>query len=42
MLFLREKLNIIIDTNLWISFLISREHDRLDFLFSSKKITLQE
>ena len=31
---------LIIDTNLWISFLISRDFEKLDFLFSSGKISL--
>ncbi|GHT36382.1 PIN domain-containing protein [Bacteroidia bacterium] len=35
-----KKIKIIIDTNLWLSFLISREYEKLDFLFSSKKICL--
>ena len=30
---------IIIDTNLWISFLISNQYNQLDFLISSKKCT---
>ena len=40
MLLFRKKIRVIIDTNLWISFLISREHEKLDFLFSSGKICL--
>ena len=40
MLFLRKKTRVIIDTNLWISFLISRRFEKLDFLFSSDKICL--
>ena len=40
MLFLRKKTKIIIDTNLWISFLISGEYEKMDFLFSSGKIRL--
>jgi len=40
MLFLNRKIKIIIDTNLWISFLISREYKKFDFLFSSDKICL--
>jgi len=40
MLFPRRKTKIIIDTNLWISFLISREYQKMDFLFSSGKICL--
>jgi putative PIN family toxin of toxin-antitoxin system len=40
MLFLRKKTKIVIDTNLWISFLISRKFEKLDFLFSSGKIRL--
>ena len=40
MLFLPKKTKIIIDTNLWISFLISRNFEKLDFLFSSGKICL--
>jgi putative PIN family toxin of toxin-antitoxin system len=31
---------IILDTNLWISFLITHEQDNLDWLFSTKKICL--
>jgi len=40
MLLLRKKIKVIIDTNLWISFLISWEFEQLDFLFSSGKILL--
>ena len=40
MLFRRKKVKVIIDTNLWVSFLISREFEKLDFLFSSGKICL--
>jgi len=40
MLFLRRKTKVIIDTNLWISFLISHEYEKMDFLFSSGKICL--
>jgi len=40
MLFLHKKTKVIIDTNLWISFLISREYEKIDFLFSSGKICL--
>ena len=40
MLFLQKRTKIIIDTNLWISFLISHNFKKLDFLFSSKKIYL--
>jgi len=40
MLFLWKKTRVIIDTNLWISFLISHEFEKLDFLFSSGKICL--
>ena len=40
MLFRRKKAKVIIDTNLWVSFLISREFEKLDFLFSSGKICL--
>jgi len=40
MLFHRKKTKVIIDTNLWISFLISHEFEKLDFLFSSGKICL--
>ena len=39
-MFLCKKTKIIIDTNLWISFLISREYEKLDYLFSSDKICL--
>jgi len=37
---LRKKLNVIIDTNLWISFLIRGDYEKLDMLFSSGKICL--
>ena len=37
---LRKKIKVIIDTNLWISFLISREYEKMDFLFSSGRICL--
>ena len=40
MLFHRKKTKVIIDTNLWISFLISYDFEKLDFLFSSDKICL--
>ncbi|GHT66784.1 putative toxin-antitoxin system toxin component, PIN family [Bacteroidia bacterium] len=40
MLLRDKKIKIIIDTNLWISFLISGEYEKLDFLFSSGKICL--
>jgi len=40
MLFQRKKTKVIIDTNLWISFLIGREFEKLDFLFSSNRICL--
>ena len=40
MLFFRKKIKVIIDTNLWISFLISHEYEKIDFLFSSDKICL--
>ena len=40
MLFRRKKVKVIIDTNLWVSFLISHEFEKLDFLFSSGKICL--
>ena len=40
MLWFRKKTKVIIDTNLWISFLISREYEKMDFLFSSSKIRL--
>jgi len=36
----RKKVKVVIDTNLWISFLISRNNEKLDFLFSSGKIRL--
>jgi putative PIN family toxin of toxin-antitoxin system len=35
-----KKIRIIVDTNLWISFLISRNYTKLDALFSSRKIYL--
>jgi putative PIN family toxin of toxin-antitoxin system len=35
-----KKTKVIIDTNLWISFLISREYEKMDFLFSSGRICL--
>jgi putative PIN family toxin of toxin-antitoxin system len=38
--FLIKKTKVIIDTYLWISFLISGEHQKMDFLFSSGKIRL--
>ena len=40
MLRLCKKKKIIIDTNLWISFLISGEYQKMDVLFSSGKIRL--
>ena len=40
MLPLQKKTKVIIDTNLWVSFLISRRFEKLDFLFSSRKICL--
>ena len=40
MLPFRRKTKIIIDTNLWISFLISRKYEKLDFLILSDKIRL--
>ena len=40
MLFFRKKKKIVIDTNLWISFLISDKYEKMDFLFSSNKICL--
>ncbi|MDR2621533.1 MAG: putative toxin-antitoxin system toxin component, PIN family [Dysgonamonadaceae bacterium] len=40
MLLRNKKIKIIIDTNLWISFLINGEYEKLDFLFSSEKICL--
>ena len=40
MLFLRRKTKIIIDTNLWISFLICGEYEKMDFLFSSGRLCL--
>jgi len=35
-----RKWRIIVDTNLWVSFLITRKYARLDTLFDSKKIQL--
>jgi len=40
MQFLRKRTNIIVDTNLWISFLISRNFEKLDYLFTSRKVCL--
>ena len=40
MLFRNKKAKVVIDTNLWISFLISNDYEKLDFLFSSGKIRL--
>ena len=40
MLFLHRKTRVVIDTNLWISFLISHEYKKMDFFFSSGKICL--
>ena len=40
MLLRSKKIKIIIDTNLWISFLISNEYEKLDFLFLSEKVCL--
>lgn len=41
MLFFRsKKKKVIIDTNLWVSFLISHEYEKMDLLFSSGKIRL--
>ncbi len=36
----RNKFAIIIDTNLWISFIISKKHDFLDDLFYTNKIRI--
>ena len=36
----RKKLKIVIDTNLWISFLISKKFDALDNLFSIDNLVL--
>ncbi len=35
-----KKFRVIIDTNLWISFLISNQYNQLDLLISSKNCTL--
>jgi putative PIN family toxin of toxin-antitoxin system len=35
-----KKQNIIIDTNLWVSFLLTKDYSRLDTLFEKKQITL--
>jgi putative PIN family toxin of toxin-antitoxin system len=40
MLWRNKKTKIILDTNLWISFLISGEQRKLDLLFSREKISL--
>ena len=40
MLLRSKKIKIVIDTNLWISFLISNGYEKLDFLFLSEKICL--
>jgi len=40
MLRLRKKTKIIIDTNLWISFLITRNYIKLDNVFADKNIQL--
>jgi len=40
MLHLCKKKKVIIDTNLWISFLISGEYQKMDVLFSSGRIRL--
>ena len=40
MLFRSKKTKVVIDTNLWLSFLISNDYEKLDFLFSSGKIQL--
>ena len=36
----RRKIKVVIDTNLWISFLISDDYEKLDLLFSTDKIRL--
>ncbi len=35
-----EKHRVVIDTNLWISFLLTRNYERLDNLFAADKLTL--
>lgn len=35
-----EKIKIVLDTNHWISFLISRHFDKLDYLFNHEKLVL--
>ncbi len=35
-----EKIKIVLDTNLWVSFLISRHFDKLDYLFNHEKLVL--
>jgi predicted nucleic acid-binding protein len=35
-----KQIRIILDTNLWISFLISHEQGKLDLLLSSEKVSL--
>ncbi|HEY1870753.1 MAG TPA: putative toxin-antitoxin system toxin component, PIN family [Chitinophagaceae bacterium] len=35
-----QKARIIIDTNLWISFLVSNDYSKLDRILSDKKVTL--
>lgn len=35
-----EKIKIVLDTNLWISFLISKHFDKLDYLFNHDKLVL--
>lgn len=36
----KQKDRIIIDTNLWISFLLTRNFSKLDAIFSDNRITL--
>lgn len=38
--FRSKKTKVVIDTNLWISFLISSDYEKLDILFSSGRICL--
>jgi putative PIN family toxin of toxin-antitoxin system len=35
-----QKIRAVLDTNLWISFLISRKYDAIDLLFESDQLTL--
>jgi len=36
----RKKIRVVIDTNLWISFLISGNYEKMDSLFSSGRLCL--